>query len=165
MKKTIAALLSVLVLVPALAACTPTATVTTTAAPSAATTAAAPAANKVEMKKISAADAAALIGKPGYKFIDLRKAADVAISTVKSAVPADLSAAVEGDTASGIAALKEVTNGSADQLVLVCYTGNKYAQAATDALSAIGYDMSKVVTLDGGFKEFSASQAALVEKK
>jgi len=39
--------------------------------------------------------------------------------------------------------------------ILVCYSGKRYAQAATNALSAIGYDMSKVYTLEGGFTNWS----------
>ena len=34
-------------------------------------------------------------------------------------------------------------------------SGKRYAQAATNALSAIGYDMSKVYTLEGGFTAWS----------
>lgn len=160
MKKTITALLAILVLVPSLAACTPANTNT----PSGNTTTASTLA-KVEMKKISADEAAGLIEKEGYKFIDLRKAADFSKSTIKSAVPADLTPAVEGDVAAGVAAMKEVTKDVSDTLILVCYTGNKYAQAATDALAEIGYDMTKVVTLDGGFKEFSATKPDLIETK
>ncbi|MFZ2256677.1 MAG: rhodanese-like domain-containing protein [Clostridiaceae bacterium] len=156
MKKTLTALLAILILVPSLAACTPAATATTANTTTAVTAA------PVTMKKMSADEASALIGKDGYKFIDLRKAADFSVSTVKSAVSADLAPAVEGDAAAGIAKMKEVTKDVSDTLILVCYTGNKYAQAATDALSAIGYDMNKVVTLEGGFKEFSASKPELI---
>ena len=37
-------------------------------------------------------------------------------------------------------------------MVLVCYSGNKYAQACTDILNYLGADMGNVYTLDGGMK-------------
>ena len=33
-----------------------------------------------------------------------------------------------------------------DNLVIICYSGKSYAQATTNVLSALGYDMSKVYT-------------------
>ena len=35
-----------------------------------------------------------------------------------------------------------------DTLVVICYTSKSYAQATTNVLSALGYDMSKVYTLE-----------------
>ena len=43
------------------------------------------------------------------------------------------------------------------------YSGKKYAQASTNALSAIGYDMDKVVTLEGGFTAWTETYPDNVE--
>ncbi len=164
MKKKLSALLAVLVLVPSLAACTPAATTTTAAGTSAGTTTAAAA--PAEMTRVKADDVVATIDDEGYKWIDLRKSADVEKSTVKNAVPADLSVVVEGnDVEAGKAALEEAIGDFDGNLVLVCYTGNKYAQAATDALNSLGYDLSKVVTLEDGFKGLEKSHPEVVVKK
>ena len=73
--------------------------------------------------------------------------------------------AKDGDFASGVANMKAVMDGSDDTLVLVCYSGKKYAQAGTDVLASLGYDMSKVFTLEGGFNGWTAGpHADKVEK-
>ena len=79
--------------------------------------------------------------------------------TLPGAVSADMDAAVNGDNATGVAsltaALLEATgseNGEGKTMVLVCYSGNKYAQAGTDILNYLGADMGNVYTLDGGMK-------------
>ena len=41
----------------------------------------------------------------------------------------------------------------------MAYSGKRYAQAATNVLSALGYDMSKVYTLEGGFTAWSETYA------
>ena len=66
-------------------------------------------------------------------------------------------------TEAGKATMKAATEGLDDTLILVCYSGKKYAQAATNALSANGYDMSKVFTLEGGFNNWSEVQPDHVE--
>lgn len=158
MKKRISAVLASMMLMAALAACTPAASTTTAGGTATGTTSAA-----VEMKKMSVDDAAAKVGQAGYTFIDLRKAADVAKSTVKTAIATDISAAIDAKNyVNAIEPLKAVVKDKTDTLVLVCYTGNSYAQAASNALKDIGYDMSKVYTLDGGFKAFSAAKADLL---
>lgn len=164
MRKTISAFLAVLAIVPTLAACTPAATTTTAAGTAAVTTAAATAA-ATTMKKMTVDEFAAVAGKEGYTIIDLRKAADVSVSTVKDAIAADLEKAVNGDAAAGVATLTPVVKDLKTKLILVCYTGNKYAQTATDALKTIGYDLNNVFTLEGGFKELSAKKPEFIIKK
>lgn len=163
MKKSISVLLSVLILVPALAACSPAAPATSGSAGG--TTAAVTVAVEKEMKFVSAADAAELVGKEGYTILDVRKAADFEASKIQGSVNVDMDASVQGDTAAGEAKIKEFTKGVSNNLVLVCYSGKRYAQVTTNALSKLGYDMSKVVTLEGGFKEFSKVKPELVESK
>ena len=167
MKKSISAILAVLVLVPALAACTPAAPATTAGGSTTAgtTTAAVTVPVGLEMKLIPVAEAADYVGKEGYTFLDIRKKADYDKSRIKGAISADMDASVQGDTAAGVATIKEVAKDLKGTVILVCYSGKRYAQVTTDALNEIGFDMSKVVTLEGGFKEFSAAKPELVEGK
>ncbi len=160
MFKKISALLAVLVMVPAIAACSPTANTTTAGGTATTTTAAA------EMTRVKAEEAVTHLDEDGYMWIDLRKEADVAKSTVKGAVPADLSVVVEGnDMEAGKTAMKEAIGDFKGNLVLVCYTGNKYAQAATDVLKSLDYDLTKVVTLEDGFKGLEKTNPEAVETK
>ena len=57
--------------------------------------------------------------------------------------------------------MTEATKDLDKKIILVCYSGKRYAQAATNALSAIGYDMTKVYTLEGGFTNWSATYPEL----
>lgn len=117
----------------------------------------------VEMKYMTADEVAAVLDSDGYTLLDLRKAADYEASHIVGSVSADMDAAVNGDTAAGETVMKAATEGLDDTLILVCYSGKKYAQAGTNALSAIGYDMEKVFTLEGGFNGWSESKADLTE--
>ena len=92
--------------------------------------------------------------------VDLRKTEDYETSHIADSIPASLQKTVENDDyADGVetlsAALEDATGsdvGAGKTIVLVCYTGNKYAQAGTDILNALGADMSSVYTLEGGAK-------------
>ena len=59
--------------------------------------------------------------------------------------------------------MKAAFDGKDSTLILVCYSGKKYAQASTNALSAIGYDMSKVFTLQDGFNNWKEVKADKIE--
>ena len=97
--------------------------------------------------------------------LDLRKDEDVKAGTIEGSIAANMQKAVDdGDYADAVANLAKaltdatgVATGADKKIVLVCYTGNKYAQAATDALNAMGVDMSKVFTLEGGAKGWAES--------
>ena len=117
----------------------------------------------VEMQYITAAEALELIGAEGYTFFDVRKAADYATAHIPGAVGTDMDAAKEGNFAAGVAAMQVATRGTDDTLILVCYSGKRYAQATTNVLSALGYDMSKVYTLEGGFTAWSEAYPENVE--
>jgi len=114
----------------------------------------APAAD-VEMKYITADEAKELLENDEYVFFDIRKAADSSANSIPGALAYDMDAAKEGDAEAGKATMKKATEGLDKKIILVCYSGKRYAQAATNALSAIGYDMSKVFTLEGGFTNWS----------
>ena len=68
-----------------------------------------------------------------------------------------------GDFSSGIVPMQLAKRLDGDNIILVCYSGKRYAQAGTNILSVTGYDMSKVYTLEGGFKAWSAAYPDDVE--
>ena len=120
-------------------------------------------AEDVAMQYISVEDAKNEVGADGYTFFDVRKAADYETGHIPGAVSADMDAAKEGDFQAGVATMQAATDGIDDNLVIICYSGKKYAQATTNVLSAIGYDMSKVYTLEGGMTAWSEAYPDDVE--
>ena len=106
--------------------------------------------------KISAADLKADIDSTqSYKLIDARKAADYATSHIVGAVSADMDSVVSGtDEATALANAKAaITGDSADQkYAIICYSGNRYAQKATEMLIKNGVARANIVTLSGGMK-------------
>ena len=113
------------------------------------------AADNVPMQYIKHDEAKELLNSDEYVFFDIRKAADSSANSIPGALAYDMDAAKEGDAEAGKATMTEATKGLDKKIILVCYSGKRYAQAATNALSAIGYDMSKVYTLEGGFTNWS----------
>ncbi len=114
----------------------------------------------VEMRYISDTDVLAIVdsGDAGKVIIDLRKPEDAQAGHIKGAIFAPMNKAVDNnnytDAVANLAgALHDATGnevGEGKELILVCYSGKKYAQAATDILNALGADMDKVYTLQGG---------------
>ena len=117
----------------------------------------------VEMQYISVEDATAVLDSDDYTFLDVRKAEDYATSHIPGAVGADMDAAKNGDFDAGVATMQEATKDVSNNLVVICYSGKTYAQATTNVLSALGYDMSKVYTLEGGFNAWSETYPDNVE--
>lgn len=120
--------------------------------------------NDVEMKKISVEEAHGKLGASDWTFVDTRKASDYEASHIENAVSLDMDVVVTGnDEATAKAnAAKLIPSLNGNNLIIVCYSGNRYAKAATKALNENGYDMSKVWTLDGGMKAWDAKYAAPV---
>ena len=114
----------------------------------------APAAD-VAMQYITPDEAKELLENDEYVFFDVRKAADSSANSIPGAAAWDMDAAKEGDAEAGKATMTEATKDLDKKLILVCYSGKRYAQATTNALAAIGYDMTKVFTLEGGFTAWS----------
>lgn len=117
----------------------------------------------VTMQYMTAEEALAVLNTEGYTFIDLRAAADYEEAHIPGSILISMKDAVDGDTAAGEDAMKTGTAGISDTLILICYSGKSYAQAGTNALSAIGYDMSKVYTLEGGFNNWKEVNPNFVE--
>ena len=118
-------------------------------------TATEPKTEDVAMQYITADEAKALVENDEYVFFDVRKAADSAANTITGAQAWDMDAAKEGDAEAGKATMTEATKDLDKKIIVVCYSGKRYAQATTNALAAIGYDMTKVYTLEGGFNNWS----------
>ena len=144
MNKRIISLLLVIVMALSLVACGASAPAATEAASA-----------DVAMQYIKADEAKELLNDDAYVFFDIRKAADSSANSIPGALAYDMDAAKEGDAEAGKATMTEATKGLDKKIILVCYSGKRYAQAATNALSSIGYDMSKVYTLEGGFTNWS----------
>lgn len=105
--------------------------------------------------KITAAGLKADIdaSKKVYKILDVRAAADYAAGHVKNAVSADVDSAVsKSDDGPATANLKKAIEGDKNvKYVLVCYSGSRYAQAATRILKGLGVSEKNIVTLKDGF--------------
>ena len=117
----------------------------------------------VAMQYITPADALAVLEDDGYVFFDVRKAADYKTCHIPGALGYDMDAAKEGDFDAGVATMKPAIQNLDKKIVLICYSGKRYAQATTNVLSALGYDMTKVFTLEGGFTAWSETYADKVE--
>lgn len=109
----------------------------------------------VAMQYKTVEEAKELLNDDSYVFFDVRKAADSSASTIPGALAYDMDAAKEGDAEAGKATMTQATKDLDKNIIIVCYSGKRYAQATTNALSAIDYDMSKVFTLEGGFTAWS----------
>ena len=120
-------------------------------------------ASDVEMQYITPDEAAALLGNEDYIFFDVRQAVDYQVAHVPGAESHDMHAAKEGDFAAGVATMELAIKNLDKNIILVCYSGKRYAQATTNVLSALGYDMTKVYTLEGGFTAWSETHGDKVE--
>ena len=151
MNKRIISLLLVIAMALSLVACGGSSAPAATEAPAA----------DVAMQYIKADEAKELLNSDEYVFFDIRKAADSEANSIPGAQKWDMDAAKEGDAEAGKATMTEATKGVDQKIILVCYSGKRYAQAATNALAAIGHDMSKVYTLEGGFTNWSETYPEL----
>ena len=121
---------------------------------------------EVTMTKESVDSLKGSVGKSDVVFLDVRKADDYKAGHIIGAINADMDKAKDGDTTDGLVTMSKVLSDNKitdKKLVLVCYSGKKYAQAATNSLNALGYDMSKVVTLEGGMKAWTEAGNSTVQ--
>ena len=117
---------------------------------------------EVTMQKCTPADTQDAIGNDNVIILDVRKAADYEAGHIPGAVNADMDAAKDGDNETGVANMKAAMqkatgtdNGGDKDIILVCYSGNRYAQAATNILAALGANMDNVLTMEGGMKAWT----------
>ena len=120
-------------------------------------------AEDVAMQYMTPAEALELLENEEYVFFDVRKAADYATAHIPGALGYDMDAAKEGDFKAGVATMTPALRGLDKNIILICYSGKRYAQASTNVLSALGYDMTKVYTLEGGFTAWSEAYPETVE--
>lgn len=100
-----------------------------------------------------------------YVLLDLRKVADYEAGHINGAVSSDLDSTIaNNDDETSISniktALTDATgseDGSGKKLVLLCYSGKKYAEAGHRLLNEIGVDNSRVFILEGGYKAWTAA--------
>lgn len=124
---------------------------------------------EVETQYISKEDLKAVIddATAGYVLVDLRKAADYEAGHIVTAVSADIDSAVSnGDNDTAIAnleaALEAATGdklGGDNNIVLICYSGNKYAATGTDLLIGMGVDPTQLYTLTDGNNAWAEDEA------
>lgn len=113
--------------------------------------------NKAPYNYVSKEDLKADIdGKQEYKILDVRQAAKYAESHIAGAVSADVDGAVSGtDVASATknieAAIKNDPAGT--KYAVVCNSGSRYAQAATEIMIKAGISNKNIFTLTGGMKK------------
>mgnify|MGYP002509069974 CR=1 FL=1 len=150
MKRILAALMCALMVLTMMAGCTQEQTTTT---PSTENKTEAPADVAMQYKTVDEAEK--LLNDDSYVFFDVRKAVDVQMATIPGTLAYDMDAAKEGDFEAGVKTMQEATKDLDKNIVVICYSGKRYAQATTNALSALGYDMSKVFTLEGGMKAWT----------
>lgn len=93
-----------------------------------------------------------------YLLLDNRKPEDWIVKNIEGSVNANMDWAVSfNDYPKAVEVMKSVLkektgseNGNGKKIILACYTGNRYATAATNILSYLGADLSNVFTLEGG---------------
>ena len=107
-----------------------------------------------------------------FLLLDLRKSEDFEGGHISGAVNADMDAAVFGDEEKGRETLQGVLlretgskTGEGKTLVLACYTGNRYANAAVNILRKDGRDLSDVLILQGGNKAWKEEYGKKEEVK
>ena len=138
MKKVLAVLLALVMILPVMVACKKDEKA---------------AANDVEMKFMSVEDLKEKLGDKEYTILDVRQKENRDKGYIEGSIHADMDVVVNGnDTAKGLEIIKKAIEGVDNNIVLVCNSGKRYAQVATNALKEAGYDMTKVTTLEGGMK-------------
>ncbi|MDO5016355.1 MAG: rhodanese-like domain-containing protein [Eubacteriales bacterium] len=109
-----------------------------------------------EMQYISPEDLKKDLDSDKYLILDLRKDADFKEGHIPGANSADLDVVVsDNDIEKGNEVVKKAIDGNDKIIVLVCYSGKRYAQAGTNALQALEQDLSQVYTLEGGMKAWT----------
>ena len=167
-RKTLLAVVSILLCIGLLVGCTST---PSTPAPASQQTSGTKVTENAPMQymKNDALAEAIKSGKEKVVILDVRKAADYEKSHIKNAISADLDAAKAGNNESGIAnlkaALKKATGKETGEkghtYVLLCYSGKTYAQKGTDLLITMGVDASDIYTLEDGYKGWKAADLLL----
>ncbi len=111
-----------------------------------------------------------------YVILDARKAADYEKGHIAGAVSADVDGIFSGNKDAAAANVKAAVDkyGKDKKYIVICYTGNKYAKAATGLLKNNGVENANIETLGGddsmrsaagGMKAWNAKYAGYVVAK
>lgn len=97
--------------------------------------------------------------------LDARKAADYKDAHIGGAVSADMDGYVDGtiskaDSDNNIKSVVE-QKGADKKYIIICYSGNRYAKAATEVLVENGVKVSNISILKGGMGEWRSAGEAL----
>ncbi len=97
--------------------------------------------------------------------LDARKAADYKDAHIGGAVSADMDGYVDGtiskaDSDNNIKSVVE-KKGADKKYIIICYSGNRYAKAATEVLVENGVKVSNISILKGGMGEWRSAGEAL----
>ena len=91
-----------------------------------------------------------------YVVFDVRKKADYDAEHIKGSVSADVDSVVSEEkdepARANIAQALSETDTEGKKIVLLCYSGKRYAQAATNLLVESGVEAGQIYTLEGGYK-------------
>ncbi len=94
--------------------------------------------------------------KGDYIVFDVRKKADYDTEHIKGAISADVDSIVSnndnGPAKANIEKALADTDVKGKKIVLLCYSGKRYAAAATELLKGAGIEASNIYTLEGGYK-------------
>nr|WP_312579403.1 rhodanese-like domain-containing protein [Sedimentibacter sp.] len=101
-----------------------------------------------------------------YVIFDARKKADYDTEHIKGSISADVDSVVSnqdsGPAKANIEKALAETDVEGKKFVLLCYSGKRYAEAATGLLKEAGIDAANIYTLEGGYKGWTFSD--LLEK-
>lgn len=104
--------------------------------------------------------------KGDYVVFDVRKKADYDTEHIKGAISADVDSIVSnndnGPAKENIEKALSETDVKGKKIVLLCYSGKRYAEAATGLLKDAGIEASSIYTLEGGYKGWTYTD--LLEK-
>lgn len=105
-------------------------------------------------------------GKGDIIILDVRKKADHDTEHIKGSISADVDSIISNnDNAPAKANIEKVlseTDVKGKKIVLICYSGKRYAAAATELLKEAGVEASSIYTLEGGQKGWTYTD--LLEK-
>lgn len=110
-----------------------------------------------EVQFITAEEAHEKLADDSYQLLDVRKLEDFQAAHIPNSIHADMDAAnKQGDIEDGKVQMQNAGVPELDKnLIIVCYSGKSYAEAATKVLGEMGYDTSKLYTLEGGFQKWT----------
>ncbi len=121
-----------------------------------------------EFQYISAADLEKIVtdNNQEYVIFDVRKKTDYDTEHIKGAISADVDSVVSEEKDEPAKANVQAAMASTDlegkKIVLLCYSGKRYAQASTNILVGEGIDPAMIFTLEGGYKGWTNTE--LLEK-